>query len=120
MPLSVLVVDDDPEFRDVARRILVAYGLTVVGEAATAGEAEASVRELRPDAVLLDVGLPDRDGLSLAAGLVALPWRPTVLLTSTDPLGPEAVVRSGASGFLPKQELPDAALAELLARRDVA
>jgi DNA-binding NarL/FixJ family response regulator len=118
--LSVLVVDDDAGFRDIARRILSAAGLTVVGEAATAAEATAQALALRPDAVLLDIGLPDRDGLSVAPELVKLPWAPTVLLTSTDSVGPEAVTRSGAAGFLPKSELPEAPLRRLLSPRDVA
>jgi DNA-binding NarL/FixJ family response regulator len=115
MPLSVLVVDDDPVFRDVARRILVAGGFVVVGEAATASEAAATAIELRPDALLVDVGLPDGDGTTLAATLVAMPWRPRVLLTSTDPdaIGAEALRHSGASGFLPKQDLPEASLTKL-------
>jgi CheY-like chemotaxis protein len=116
MPLSVLVVDDDPAFRDVARRILVAGGLVVVGEAATAGEAETGVAELKPDVVLVDVGLPDKDGTELAASLAELPWRPIILLTSTDPeaVDAETVRDSGARAFLPKQDLPEARLAQLL------
>jgi DNA-binding NarL/FixJ family response regulator len=117
MPLSVLVVDDDAGFRGLARRVLGAAGLTVVGEAASAAEATAEALALRPDAVLLDVGLPDQSGLVIARPLAQLPWRPTVLLTSTDPVGPEAVERSGAAGFVPKHELPDAPLERLLARR---
>ena len=38
----------------------------------------------RPDAVLVDVGLPDRDGIDLANELTELPWRPRVVLTSSD------------------------------------
>ena len=116
MALSVLVVDDDPVFRDVARRILIAGGLVVVGEAATASEAAASAIELRPDVLLVDVGLPDEDGTTLAAALVGMPWRPRVLLTSTDPdaVGADAVRNSGALGFVPKQDLPEAQLMRLL------
>jgi DNA-binding NarL/FixJ family response regulator len=115
MRLSVLVVDDDPMFRGVARRILSAGGLDVVGEACTAEAATIVALELRPDALLVDVGLPDGDGVVLALQLAALPWRPRVLLTSTDPeaVGPEDVVRSGAAGFLPKQDLPEAPLERL-------
>jgi DNA-binding NarL/FixJ family response regulator len=117
MRLSVIVVDDDPMFRGVARRILTAVGLDVVGEACTAEAAAVVALELRPDALLIDVGLPDGDGVVLALQLAALPWRPRVLLTSTDPeaVGPEDVLRSGAAGFLPKQDLPEAPL-ELLFR----
>jgi DNA-binding NarL/FixJ family response regulator len=115
--LRVLVVDDDPAFRGVARRMLAAVGLIVVGEAGTVKSASEVVNELRPDALLVDVGLPDGDGVALAVQLAALPWRPRVLLTSTDPeaVGPSDVARSGALGFLAKQDLPDAQLELLFA-----
>jgi DNA-binding NarL/FixJ family response regulator len=66
--------------------------------------------------VLVDVGLPDGDGLALAAQLVALPWRPRVVLTSSDAEAATAgdVRRSGAHAFVPKDQLPNAALDELL------
>jgi len=117
MMLSVLVVDDDPAFRGVARRVLSAGGLEVVGEAGTAEAAAELALELRPDAMLVDVGLPDEDGVTLAVRLGALPWRPRVLLTSSDPeaVGSEDLRRSGAVGFLPKQDLPDALFEKLLA-----
>src|ERR1700754_50036 len=101
MPMSVLVVDDDPVFRDVARRILLAGGFAYAGEAATAVEAAATAMQLRPDALLVDIGLPDEDGTTLAAVLVAMPWRPRVLLTSADPdaIGVDALRHSGAAGF---------------------
>jgi CheY-like chemotaxis protein len=57
---SVLVVDDDPGFRQLARRLLVAGGLTVVGEADRVTAALAAADLLKPAAVLLDVELPER------------------------------------------------------------
>ncbi|MCW3064435.1 MAG: response regulator receiver protein [Solirubrobacterales bacterium] len=113
----VLVVDDDPVFRGLARRVLVAGGLIVVAEVATVAEAIAAAHQLRPSAALVDVGLPDGDGIELACVLVALPWRPRVVLTSTDPdaASAEDVRRSGAGAFVPKDELPSAPLVRLLA-----
>jgi DNA-binding NarL/FixJ family response regulator len=113
--LTVLVVDDDPAFRDVARRILSAVGLVVVGEAGTARCAAVAAEQLKPDALLIDVGLPDGDGVALAVELIGLPWHPRVLLTSTDPeaVASVDVAASGALGFLAKQDLPDAPLARL-------
>ena len=115
--LTVLVVDDDSAFRGVARRMLSAVGFVVVGEAGTAKSAAEQAAALQPDALLIDVGLPDGDGIALAAQLIALPWRPRVLLTSTDPeaVAPVDVTASGALGFLAKQDLPDAPLARLFA-----
>jgi CheY-like chemotaxis protein len=114
---SVLVVDDDPVFRRLARRMLTAGGLVVVAEADTLAAAMDMVHDVRPDAVLVDVGLPDGDGVTLAGYLAALPWRPRVLLTSTDPdaASGEDVRRSGAGAFVAKHELPNAPLRDLLA-----
>jgi DNA-binding NarL/FixJ family response regulator len=113
---SVLVVDDDPAFRVTAAWLLRAAGLCVVGEAGSAAEALGAALDLRPDAILLDIELPDEDGLVLAARLTALPWHPRVLLISSDPDAalPEDVGATGASGFVPKHELPDAPLRRLL------
>jgi DNA-binding NarL/FixJ family response regulator len=109
---SVLVVDDDPTFRRLAMRMLAGVGLLVVGEAETAAAAITAASALRPDAVLVDVGLPDRDGVSLARELARLPWSPRVILTSTDAEAatPSEIRESGAAAFIPKHELPDAAL----------
>ena len=56
---SVLVVDDDPAFRRLAQHMLAAFGLGFAGEADTVAAAISAAGALRPDAVLLDVGLPD-------------------------------------------------------------
>jgi DNA-binding NarL/FixJ family response regulator len=116
MDRSVLVVDDDPAFRDLAQRLLAAFGLVVAGEAATAAAAIAAAGSLRPGAVLVDVGLPDGNGVSLARELTALPWRPRVVLTSSDAEAatPADVRSSGAEAFVPKDQLPNAALGHLL------
>jgi DNA-binding NarL/FixJ family response regulator len=117
MSETILVVDDDPVFRSLARRTLVAEGLIVVGEAESVATARAAAHELRPDAVLVDVGLPDGDGVALARELTALPWRPRVVLTSSDPeaASPDDVRWSGAGAFVPKDDLPNARLVDLLA-----
>jgi DNA-binding NarL/FixJ family response regulator len=117
MSASVLLVDDDAAFRHLARRLVTAAGLVVVGEADTVAAAIAAARELRPDSALVDVGLPDGDGITLAGALAALPWPPRVILTSSDAdaAGPEEVSRSGAFGFVPKVDLPRVALRLLLA-----
>jgi DNA-binding NarL/FixJ family response regulator len=75
---------------------------------------------LRPDAALVDIGLPDGDGVTLSRQLAALPWRPRVLLTSSDrdAASPENARDAGAVGFVAKDDLPDASLAQLLAQRD--
>jgi DNA-binding NarL/FixJ family response regulator len=116
MPSTVLVVDDDLEFRGLAARMLAAMGLEVVGEAGTWASGAAAAAELRPDSVLVDVGLPDGDGIALAEHLVALPWRPRVVLTSSDPdaTSTAAVERFGAIGFIAKDQLPNGSLRVML------
>jgi DNA-binding NarL/FixJ family response regulator len=115
---SVLVVDDDAPFRDTARELLCERGYLVVGEAATVREAQTAVTALDPDALLLDIALPDGDGIALATELSKAASGPRVLLTSSDDLlaPPEQVERCGASGFVPKSELPSADLDLFLKR----
>jgi DNA-binding NarL/FixJ family response regulator len=112
----VLLVDDDAEFRVLARRVLSGTGLSVVGEADTVATALAAAGHLRPDALLVDLGLPDGDGITLARELAALPWRPRVVLTSIDADAASAseIHLSGAAGFAPKDDLPTAGVRLLL------
>src|SRR3954451_19837309 len=119
MSASVLVVDDDPVFRRLARRMLTAGGLVVIAEADTVAAAMDVAREVRPDAALVDVGLPDGDGVTLASYIAALPWRPLVLLPSAAPdaASGDDIRRSGANGFVAKHELPNAPLRQLLVRQ---
>jgi CheY-like chemotaxis protein len=77
-------VDDDPDFLGLTARILVDMGLEAVTTAADAREALRVVAASRPEAVLVDIGLPDRNGIDLAYELSELPWRPRVILTSSD------------------------------------
>jgi two-component system nitrate/nitrite response regulator NarL len=115
MPRSLLIVDDDGSFRRLARTLL-SGPFTIVGEAATREEALRAVVALVPDAVLLDVHLPDGDGFSVARELGAGPSPPAVVLTSADDLGgvAEAVAGTGARGFLPKASISADVLERLL------
>ena len=82
MARSVLVVDDSAPFRATARALLEARGYRVVGAVADGGEALAAVAALRPDAVLLDISLPDTDGIAVA-GRLSGDGGPAVVLVST-------------------------------------
>lgn len=117
MAASVLLVDDDPGFRALARRLLIDSGMVVVGEVESAAQAMTMAARLKPSAALVDVGLPDGDGFSLARQLTALPWQPRVVLTSVkaDVATDGEVRRSGAQAFVHKADLPEAPLARLLA-----
>ena len=113
---TVLIVDDHSGFRAAARRMLVSDGFDVVGEAADAAEALEACARLHPEAVLLDVQLPDVDGFEIAARLRSNGYRPEVVFTSTrdEVEFGSLVARSGARGFIPKAELSGAKLAALL------
>jgi CheY-like chemotaxis protein len=116
---SVLVVDDDPVFGSLAARILSCAGLHVVATALDAATALGVALELKPDAALVDIGLPDRDGVELARELIAMPWHPQVLLTSTDRDAAARISSDGSENglvFIPKEDLPSAPLLRLLAR----
>jgi DNA-binding NarL/FixJ family response regulator len=112
----ILIVDDHPGFRASARRMLEAGGFEVVGEADDAASARGAVIKLTPDAVLLDVQLPDGDGIALAAELTANGNPPEIVLCSSrdaDELG-SALSQSGARGFVTKDELSAGAIRGLL------
>jgi DNA-binding NarL/FixJ family response regulator len=116
MKRRVLVVDDDAAFRELASALLRAHDLELVGEAETVAAGAAAAEAMRPDAALVDVGLPDGDGIELARRIAALPWRPRVVLTSSDAdvVTDERARALGAVGFLPKTELANPALRALL------
>jgi CheY-like chemotaxis protein len=114
--VSVLVVDDDPQWRDFMRLLLTGAGLTVVAEAGSVAAAMEAARLHRPAAALIDLGLPDGDGSALALDLLALAWRPRVVLTSTDPDGMHGcdLAAMGVAGFVSKEDLAEAGLHALL------
>jgi DNA-binding NarL/FixJ family response regulator len=103
----VLLVDDDDVFRRSAAQVLTERGYDVVGQAGTIAEARAAVVQLRPDALLLDVNLPDGSGVALATELTRDGRPLRILLTSTDSSAvPRRLLdRSGAVGFVAKADL---------------
>lgn len=117
MPRTVLIVDDHPGFRAHARTLLESEGLAVIGETETGTSGIAAARRLRPDVVLLDMRLPDIDGLEVARRLAGLTSPPDVVLTSScAPCDVGSIVATGAvRGFVAKDALSGAVLRELLA-----
>ena len=112
MCCRVLVVDDDPRFRALARDVLEHRGCVVVGEVGTGSAARSAAGRLAPDAVLLDVRLPDESGFEVCAALSETAQAPAVLLVSASDYGGCAVVAlCGAKGFALKSDLVDIDLA---------
>jgi DNA-binding NarL/FixJ family response regulator len=117
MALSVLLVDDDPTFLSLAERILKTMGAEVVATADDANGALAAANTTRADVAVVDVGLPDREGIDLAYQLAALPWSPRVVLVSTDSDAGCAIdARDGRPKlpFIPKAEFANGPLRRLL------
>ncbi|MEO3929668.1 response regulator transcription factor [Micromonosporaceae bacterium B7E4] len=105
----VLIVDDQALVRTGFRMILTARGLDVVGEAADGVEAVAAAHELRPDVVLLDIRMPNMDGLQAARRILARSPDCRVIMLTTFDLDRYvyAALAAGASGFLLKDVTPE-------------
>lgn len=116
MRRTLLIIDDHRAFRRVARALLESDGFDVVGEACDGWHGLDAASALRPDVVLLDVRLPDRDGFAIAAQLTSGADGPAVIVTSScdDPLYPECARRNGARGFVAKHDVCGPALEALL------
>ena len=108
----VLVVDDEPPIRRLLRTTLHAHDYEVL-EAATAREALEAARDGKPDVVILDLGLPDRDGMEIMPELRAISAAPIIVLSSrSDEQGKVAALDAGADDYVTKPFGAD----ELLAR----
>ncbi|WP_217145651.1 response regulator transcription factor [Streptomyces sp. AC627_RSS907] len=109
MTIDVLLVDDHPVVRAGIRAMLHDQpGLTIVGEAVSAAAALTTARDLRPDVVLMDLRLPDGDGVGATAAILAeLPATRVVILTTYETDGDILrAVEAGAVGYLLKDTSP--------------
>ncbi len=109
--IRVLLVDDDALVRAGLRMILgSAEDIEVVGDADDGARAGAAVAEHRPDVVLMDIRMPDVDGITATAQLRAGDRPPHVVVLTTFHIGDEVLraLRAGADGFLLKDSPPDA------------
>jgi DNA-binding NarL/FixJ family response regulator len=104
---QVVIVDDQPRFRDVARLLLEARGYDVVAEAACAAAAREAVAHHEPTAVLLDVRLGDEDGFAICGELVRTHPGLAILLASDGDYEHlwEQIASCGARGFVRKSRL---------------
>lgn len=109
--ITVLLADDDALVRSGLRVLLDAEpGITVAGEAATGPAAVDAARRHQPDVVLMDVRMPDRDGVWATRQIVSWPDpRPRVLVLTTFDLDEvvEDALAAGADGFLLKRTSPE-------------
>ncbi|GAB2970137.1 response regulator transcription factor [Streptomyces pseudoechinosporeus] len=105
----VLVADDQTLIRTGFRLILTTRGIEVVGEAADGAEAVAAARELRPDVVLMDIRMPNMDGLEAAWLILQQAPECRVLMLTTFDLDRYVyeALALGASGFLLKDVTPE-------------
>jgi RNA polymerase sigma factor (sigma-70 family) len=109
-PLRVVVADDQALVRTGFRMILTADGIDVVGEATTGQVAVDAVRRTRPDVVLLDLRMPEMEGLVATRRILATDGEgPRVLMLTTFDLDEYvyAALTAGASGFLLKDVTPE-------------
>jgi DNA-binding NarL/FixJ family response regulator len=107
--VRVLLVDDDALVRAGLRMILSsAADLELVGEADDGARAVAAVREHRPDVVLMDIRMPEMDGIAATAALRRLDAPPQVIVLTTFQADDQVMsaLRAGASGFLLKHTPP--------------
>jgi two-component system, cell cycle response regulator DivK len=101
----ILYIEDNPDNRLLIRRVLQAEGM-VFQEASHAMEALASIHQLPPDLILMDINLPEVDGYALTAQLKALPQIrhvPIIAMTANVMKGDrERTLQAGCDGYIQK------------------
>lgn len=109
MEPRLLIVDDHPLTREGLAALLAGHGFLVVGQAADGLEAIEKARGLQPDVILLDLSMPELDGLGALPLLrEAAPDCEVVVLTASgDEENLLAAIRGGAAGYLLKTEPPE-------------
>jgi two-component system nitrate/nitrite response regulator NarL len=101
-----VLADHSARFLEAARRFLTTQPIEIVGEARTGREALDLVEALAPDLVLLDLEMPDLDGLTVLRLLRSRPGSPRIIVvTLHDQEYRAAAAEAGADGFVAKREL---------------
>ena len=109
-PIRILVADDHAIFRDGLRRLLEADDdVTIIGEASNGNECIKLLGKLKPDILLLDLRMPDKDGLAVLeeVNFDSLPTRVIVLTAAEDDRDVIRAMRLGARGVVLKQSATD-------------
>lgn len=104
MPIRLLLVDDHRMLRDTLRRSMIEEGFEVIGEASDGLEAVDLAGALSPDVILMDVSMPELDGVEATRAITARdPGQRVVMLTMhSDPEVIERAIEAGAVGYLVK------------------
>ncbi len=115
---TIVIVDDDDRFRAQATAVLEADGFVVIGEASGGERGLAAIRDLEPDIVLIDIGLPDIDGFEVARTVGGESDAKVVLMSTREAsaYGPRMLAGSWV-GFIPKEELSGEAIRKLVGLR---
>ncbi len=115
--VRLVVADDHPLVREGLGRILTGTGLVIAGEAATGSQAVEVVRKVNPDVVLLDIRMPDMDGLAALREIKREnPEIPVIMLTAYDePAWLVQAIAYGAAGYLLKTMARDDLVASIKA-----
>jgi len=113
---TILIIDDDPRFRTQACDVLEADGFVVIGQAVDGASGLQAAQSLRPDFVLLDVGLPDVEGFEVARALALNLPPPLVVLTSSRDARAygRRLTNGHFLGFIPKERISGAAIRALV------
>lgn len=117
--MRCLLVDDNEAFIETARRLLDLDGVRVTGTASCIAEALLRASELRPDVVLVDIGLGNENGFDLARRLAEGDARDLAVImisSETEDDYADLVAESPALGFLPKADLSADGIRQLLGK----
>lgn len=114
--ITVLVVDDQPVIRTAVASLLThEEDIRVVGQASTGADAVRTARRLRPDVVVMDVRMPDGDGIQATREICSDPqlagMKVLMLTTFEDEVYVVDALRAGASGFIGKGADPEEIMA---------
>ena len=107
--MRVLLIDDHALFRDGVRRLLSRKGFRVVGEAGNGREAIVKVQELSPEVVVMDITMPDLDGIDATRGILAACPDAKVIALSIHggKRFVENMLQAGAVGYILKDSVPE-------------
>jgi DNA-binding NarL/FixJ family response regulator len=119
--VTILIADDQKHARNGLKALLrVSMGQLEIWEAANGREAQELAEEHRPDLVVMDIRMPEVDGLAATRWIKERIPRTKVLVLSLDETLHDQALAAGADGFVSKNESPDtllARVAEILAGR---